>query len=1283
MAAERPAAPRRAPGAAPMRVAIVTLDAHLADAFERARATLERGVPGLTVTMHVAADFGTDPAAAARACAAIGEAHVVVCTQLFQEEYANAVLPAVQARRDAADAVVCALCTPELVKCTRLGRFDMGAGDARSPFSPLALLKKLRGSRGEGRSTGERQMGALRALPSLLRFIPGTAQDVRQYLLLIQYWLAGSEENLVAMVQLLVDRYAAGPRQGLRGTLRPPPPQVYPEVGLWHPALPGRGITEALTALPAPARTATGTVGVLVGRSYLLAGNVAHYAAVVRALEGQGLRAVPAFASALDARPAVDRYFLDAAGRPTIDALVNLTGFSLVGGPAYNDAAAAQAVLQRLDVPYLTLQTLEFQTIEEWRADARGLNPLQATLQVAIPELDGAIAPTVYGGKGRAMDGRAAASEPIPERVDRVAARVARLVALRRRARAERKVAIVLFNFPPNAGNTGSAAYLAVFPSLQRVLASMKEQGYTVELPASADALRELITQGNRERHGTPAHVHAHIPVDDHVRRERHLAEIERTWGPAPGRQLANGQAIHVMGIRLGNVFVGVQPAFGWEGDPMRLLFEGGFSPTHAFSAFYRWVREDFGADAILHFGTHGALEFMPGKQAGLDDRCWPDRLIGDTPNVYLYASNNSSEGTLAKRRGNATLVSYLTPPIANAGLYRGLLELKGALDRWRALPAGEAARDEALRALVQQQAAAVELAPAEPAWSADEAEPQVARLRERLLELEYTLIPLGLHVVGEPMPAEARVDLLAEMARLGRPEAELPPLGALLVGAGAPGVAEGDSADAAVRAAVGALVASASVREALREAEGVVRAAGGRLADAAGAERYLGLLLEVDAGLRTDHEVPGVLRALDARYVSPAPGGDLLRTPAVLPTGRNLYGFDPYRVPSAAALLEGRQRADQLLQRHLADGGVFPESVAVVLWGTDNMKSEGTPLAQVLALMGVAPRFDAVGRLAGARLVPLAQLGRPRVDVVVTLSGIFRDLLPLQVRLLAEAALLCAQAEEDPAHNFVRKHALATMQETGCDLATAALRVFSNADGAYGSNVNLLIETGRWQSEDELADLFVQRKGFAYGTDGRPRSQPALMKRALGQAALSFQGLDSVDLGATDIDQYVESLGGVTRVIAQQRGGEAPAVYVGDYTGARGKVRTLGEQVELESRAKLLNPRWYDAQLGYGYEGVRNIAGHMTATLGWSATGGKGAVPGWVYTEAARTFVLDEAMREKLAQLNPDAALGVAQRLLEATDRGFWAPDEDTLAALREAAGALEDRLEGIPAGR
>ena len=1271
--------------AVPVRFAVVTLDAHLAGAFDAARAQLARELPGLELSLHVQAEWEADPGALARMQAAVGEAHFVACAQLFTEEQAGPVIDAVHARRDAFDAVCCAMCTPELTRLTRLGRFDMARAGEAGPWSPLGLIQKLRGSRAEGRSSGERQMTMLRRLPALLKYVPGPAQDVRAYFLTLQYWLGGTAENLAALVRFHVRRYAAGERTVYHALAPAPDPVIYPEVGVWHPSLPGLGLTDDATRLPRP-RAAAATVWLLVGRSYLLAGNTAHYAAVVRALEARGLATRPMFASALDARPALARYAgvedegggawravpnsSPNAGR--VDALVNLTGFSLVGGPAYNDAPAARSVLAALDAPYLALQTLEFQSVGEWRADARGLNPLQATLQVAIPELDGAVAPAVYGGKGRASAERpAAASEPVAERVEAVADRVAALVRLRRTPRSERKLAVVLFNFPPNAGNTGSAAYLNVFPSLYRTLHALAAAGYAVDVPESVDALRAAVCEGNRERVGAPANVHARVSAERHVAREPWLAELERTWGAAPGKQLTDGRDLFVMGARFGNVFVGVQPAFGWEGDPMRLLFEGGFAPTHAFCAFYRWLREDFGAHAVLHFGTHGALEFMPGKQVGLSGDCWPERLIGALPNVYLYASNNSSEGTLAKRRGAATLVSYLTPPVTNAGLYRGLQELKGTLDRWRQAQGAERA---GLAEVVQAQGAAAELCAAGPAWTVSEAPARAETLRARLLEVEQALIPMGLHTGGEAMPPAARVDTLVAMAQAGRPELALPPVAELL--AGATGDADARrGADDVARAAIEALVDAERGR---RAADRVLARAG---YDAHVAAPLLDELARLDALLAgADHETAGILRALDGRYVEPAPGGDLLRTPAVLPTGRNLYGFDPYRVPSAAAVLEGRRRADLLLARHAADGHGVPESVAFVLWGTDNMKSEGAPIAQALALLGAVPRFDAVGRLAGARLVPLAQLGRPRVDVVLTLSGIFRDLLPLQVRLLAEAALLAAQADEPVAQNFVRAHALATVAEQGCTIEDAALRVFGNADGAYGSNVNLLVETGRWTDPDELAEQFVRRKCFAYGVKAAPVARPKLMERALRDVSLSFQNLDSVELGATDIDQYVEALGGVQRAVARAKGAEVPA-YLGDHTTQASAVRTLGEQVELESRTRLLNPKWYEAQLAAGYEGARNVAGHVTTTLGWSATGGAGAVPAWVYAEVGDTFVLDAPMRERLAALNPHAANAIAERLLEANDRGYWRPSPEALDALRDAAAELEDRLEGIPA--
>ncbi len=1247
-----------------MRVVIVTMDSHLASAAERANRTLGRAMPGLKLVVHAAAEWGGDDAALARCKTDIAQGDIVIATMLFMEEHFLPVLPALKARRDNCDAMVCAMSAAEVMKLTRMGKFSMDA-----PASgPMALLKRLRGKpeakgneAGVKATAGARQMKMLRRLPKMLRFIPGTAQDVRAYFLTLQYWLAGSEANVANMVRLLVERYADGPRKALRLLARPQAPVEYPEVGVYHPRM-ARRMSAELADLPRVATTGKrGTVGLLLMRSYLLAGNADHYDGVITAMEARGLRVVPAFATGLDSRPAIEAFFLD-DGRTTIDALVSLTGFSLVGGPAYNDAKAAEDVLARLDVPYLAVTPVEFQTLDQWGGSPRGLLPVEATMMVAIPELDGATGSMVFGGRGSAEHiactgcahrctfrnvADAHDMHSCIERADLLAARVGKLVDLRRSQRAERKVAAVVFNFPPNAGNTGTAAFLSVFESLFNTMAAMQREGYTVEMPASVDDLRNRIINGNAQRFGAHANVHVRIPVDDHVRRERHLKEIESQWGPAPGRQQSDGSSIFVFGERFGNVFVGVQPAFGYEGDPMRLLFEKGFAPTHAFSAFYRWLREDFGAHAVLHFGTHGALEFMPGKQNGMSAACWPDRLIGDLPNLYLYASNNPSEGTIAKRRAAATLISYLTPPVAQAGLYKGLVDLKALLERYRGLEPDAVHEAEELGSMIQAQAAELELAAVEPAWGA-EAPQHIARLNDAVLELEYTLIPHGLHVVGEaPTPAE-RVDLLlslAEASHGARPE----------------------------RAVVEALVAGGTPQAALAAAN--VKADAQTIA-------LLSELSAADALMAQDFEIAGILHALDGRFLRPAPGGDLLRTPAILPTGRNLHGFDPFRIPSAYAVQDGARQAERLLQRHMADGHAFPESIALVLWGTDNLKSEGGPIGQALALIGAKPRFDSYGRLAGAQLMTLAELGRPRVDVVITLSGIFRDLLPLQIKLLAEAAFMAASADEPPEHNFIRKHALAYQAEHGGDLETASLRVFGNAEGAYGSNVGSLIDNSRWDDADELAETYTRRKGFAYGLAGRPVQQAQLLNSVLAGVQLAYQNLDSVELGVTTIDTYFDTLGGISRAVKRAKGKDADVapVYIGDQTrdaGGGGTVRTLSEQVALETRTRMLNPKWYEGMLEHGYEGVRQIEVHVTNTMGWSATTGQ--VQPWVYQQLSETFVLDPAMRERLAKLNPTASARVASRLLEASDRKFWKPDATVLDALRRAGEELEDRLEGV----
>jgi magnesium chelatase subunit H len=447
-------------------------------------------------------------------------------------------------------------------------------------------------------------------------------------------------------------------------------------------------------------------------------------------------------------------------------------------------------------------------------------------------------------------------------------------------------------------------------------------------------------------------------------------------------------------------------------------------------------------------------------------------------------------------------------------------------------------------------------------------------------------------------------------------------------------------------------------------------------------ASEALQALADTDRLLCADHEIQALIHALDGGFIRPAPGGDLLRTPSVLPAGRNLHGFDPFRLPSAFAVRDGAQQAERLLARHQSDGHAFPESIALVLWGTDNLKSEGAPIAQALALIGAKPRFDGYGRLAGAELIALDQLQRPRVDVMITLSGIFRDLLPLQTKLLAEAAFLAASADEPEDRNFVRKHALAYQREHGGDLETAALRVFGNAEGAYGANVNHLVDSSRWDAENELAEAYTRRKGFAYGRSGRPVKQPELLHAVLKGVELAYQNLESVELGVTSVDTYFDTLGGISRAVQRAKGADATTapVYIGDQTKGdlgSGTVRTLSEQVALETHTRMLNPKFFEALLDHGYEGVRHLEAHVTNTFAWSATTGQ--VQPWVYQRISETFVLDEEMRQRIATLNPAAANKVANRLLEAQRRNYWQPDAQTLAALERASEELEDRLEGV----
>ena len=563
----------------------------------------------------------------------------------------------------------------------------------------------------------------------------------------------------------------------------------------------------------------------------------------------------------------------------------------------------------------------------------------------------------------------------------------------------------------------------------------------------------------------------------------------------------------------------------------------------------------------------------------------------------------------------------------------------------------------------------------------------RVLQLYEELLEIEHRLIPTGLHVFGRPTAADERADLLRMIASFDRPEAGARALTDLVAeGLGISSYhlsqvhsdekqfAEREKVDALVMYAVKEFVTSgADAATVFLENETQVKTEASR--------PVFALLSSVSEELLKNTEIDALVRALRGEFIEPGPGADLVQNPAILPTGRNTHAINPYAVPSAVAFARGEGVATSLLLRYQEENGRYPEAMALVLWGLDNIKTQGEGVAQALWLLGVRPLRDGLNRTTNVEAIPVAELGRPRIDVVMTVSGIFRDLFSPTVQLLDKAVRLVAQLEEPPESNYVRKHVLEQIERDACDLDEASLRVFSNAPGNYGTNVNFMVMDSQWEREDTLGDLFVTRKCFAYGRDSHGqaiegREARVAMDRALSRVEATYQNIDTFEIGLTDVDHYFEYLGGVSKAV-EKRAQSRPAIYLSDSLSRDVKIRSLEETVRLETRAKTLNPKWYEGMLKHGFRGVAEIENHVSNTFGWSATAD--AVDDWIYSEVANTFLFDDSMLERLRDLNPHSAHSLARRLLEANGRGYWNVDESALEKLRAISRALEDQLEGV----
>ncbi|MEB3362518.1 MAG: magnesium chelatase subunit H [Synechococcaceae cyanobacterium] len=1329
--ANRRVSPASTDGRAVMKAVYVVLEPQYQNALTTAAEEINahNGAMAIELAGYLIEEL-RDPQNYADFCADVAGADVFIASLIFIEDLAQKVVDAVAPHRDHLKAAVVFPSMPEVMRLNKLGTFSMAQlGQSKSAIGQF--MKKRREKGGSSAGFQDAMLKLLNTLPAVLKYLPvEKAQDARSFMLSFQYWLGGTPDNLRNFLLMLADKYVFPKGDSERPELSIADPVVFPDLGIWHPLAPAMfedikeylNWTASRADLSEQARRGP-VIGLVLQRSHIVTGDEAHYVAVIQELEFRGATVIPVFCGGLDFSRPVNQFFYDPLNpnQPLVDGVVSLTGFALVGGPARQDHPRAVESLSRLNRPYMVALPLVFQTTQEWEESDLGLHPVQVALQIAIPELDGAIEPIVLSGR----DDATGKAHTLQDRVDAIAERAIRWASLRIKPRAEKKLAITVFSFPPDKGNVGTAAYLDVFGSIYRVLEEMKAKGYRIEgLPRNAKALMDAVLKDPEAMEGAPELAIAHrMSVAEYERLTPYSTRLEENWGKPPGSLNSDGTNLLVFGRHFGNVFVGVQPTFGYEGDPMRLLYSRSASPHHGFAAYYTYLEKVWQADAVLHFGTHGSLEFMPGKQMGMSETCYPDSLIGALPNLYYYAANNPSEATIAKRRGYASTISYLTPPAENAGLYKGLKELGELVGSYQQLREGsrgvqvvnaivETARQCNLDKdvnLPDQDGAELDL---------ERRDAVVGAVYRQLMEIESRLLPCGLHTIGKPPTAEEAIATLVNIAALEREDEGLRSLPGLLAesrGRTIEDVYRGNDAGVladvelnrqiteASRAAVAAMVrevTGSDGRVSLRRNFGwffdllerwglrfpsvwlsACRTAGFAGVDAAELDRTFAYLRFCLEQVCADLEMQSLLRALDGEYVLPGPGGDPIRNPGVLPSGKNIHALDPQSIPTRAAIAAAKVVVDRLIERQKAEQGTWPETIACVLWGTDNIKTYGESLAQILWFIGVRPMPDSLGRVNKLELIPLNELGRPRIDVVVNCSGVFRDLFINQMALIDQGVKLAAEAEEPVEMNFVRKHSLEQAAEQGISLRDAATRVFSNASGSYSSNVNLAVENSTWEEEGELQEMYLSRKTFAFNADnpGEMNQQREVFEAAMKTADVTFQNLDSAEISLTDVSHYFDS--DPTKLIAGLRAdGKAPASYIADTTTANAQVRSLSETIRLDSRTKLLNPKWYEGMLNSGYEGVREVAKRLNFTLGWSAT--SGAVDNFVYEEANDTFINDPEMRQRLMDLNPHSFRRIVGTLLEVHGRGYWETSDQNIAQLQEIYQEIEDRIEGVKAG-
>lgn len=1143
---------------------------------------------------------------------------------------------------------------PEMLSLVRMGSFRMADILSRS---------KEEGQR-PGLPSVQRMQDLVQLTERIGNVLPfGKLRHARNWSKAMRYWTAGGSENVCRLLAFLGREYL-----GL-DVPNPAAPVEFSPSGLFNP-FSGELATspEALRAI-IPFDPSKPSVGLLIYGGMHYEQSLVGARALAGVL-GQSCNLIPVYAETQETLKAMSSYF-----RGQVDAVVSFRWFQLATFTA--EEQDTLQFLQSLDVPVFCPSPMYGREEQVWRESVAGLSPVEVMTAVIMPELDGQIEPLPSIALKETCHPRTGLTfkspEAVSEQIDLLARRVEKRIALRHKPNAQKKIAFIIYDTPPGEDNIGNASYLDVFASIRKVVKALADRGYTMgELPENGEILRRFVATGavNNAR-WVPEEVSLEgaftmdaARYSDILKGLAKNEELSTSWGEPPGEIMASKDKVILPALAFGNCLLGLQPARGIHSDPETITHDKTLPPHHQYVAFYRWLEEDWGADAVIHVGTHGTLEFLKGKEAGLSASCWPLQLLGGVPHFYIYHCVNASEAMIAKRRSLATIVNYSSPPFVPSGLYEEYADLEGLIAELYEARISDPARAERIEPKIFEIAGTKKLR----AKSIEE-------LQEELTLMKRSLIPHGLHVLDEVPGDEELAATVSGWLRQDRDQ--LPALHRLLaqergldwdrlldepggVHFDRPGAAWLDELDALALKTVATTFATEAIPD-------------GSLA------ATLRFGLDLREKLSQGLEIGNLIRALEGGWTPPGIGGEPGRDPDVLPTGRNSFQFDPRLVPSETAFERGRVIAENTLAYYHATHGHYPKTTAVVLWAFETAKTRGETVGQIFGYLGVRPVRKTPWKT-DLEVIPVARLGRPRIDVTVQICGFFRDMFANVISLINRAFGMVSELDEGPEENFVRPHTeavLATLSETlDRELARklSVSRVFGPRAGEYGTRVTSLIETSAWQSEEDIVRTYTDSMNHIYADGIHGVRHEEIYSKRMQAVELVSQIRDTIDYEIADLDHYYEYFGGLSSAVEHFRG-ETPAMLITDTTGEKVRTEEVGVSLERGLRTRLLNPAWIDAMLEHDVHGAQKVSERVQNLIGFSAT--TRAVPNWVYSAVAERYLFDEVMRRRLSENNPYAAEEITRRLNEATGRGYWNPSQEELEKLREVALELEGDIE------